>query len=275
MSIPGVLFVSVGIIAALFAGSVLLNSLVLMIICGILYVVVLIVGSTMYVTMINTVHRLSTETNPLMTIVSQYRFGFGLLWSSLLVLIISVLVAYGSLVAFVIPGILLAGYTCMCLFTLTIDGKKGFSALTESYTLVYGRWWVVFGRMLLLGMICAGIGIAYELCSILVIAILGVMFPAIAVSIIMAIAIFVFEAALISFAMVYMYQLYSSLKATRVSTIPIKSIKPWLVAALILGIFAFIGYVYFMVSFIGSGLNQQSRYRTQMNNPQAQLQIQL
>jgi len=181
-------------------------------------------------------------------------------------------VTYGSIVLLVIPGILVGVYTCLSLFTFVIDGKRGFGALIESYSLVKGRWWATFGRLVLLAIVCAVAGIIYEIVMLILASVLGAMLPSVVVSILVALAVFVFEAGLVSYIMVYMYQLYTALKKTRTVGVSDTVIRPWLISFLILGIFVFIAYAFFIAtSFVmgfGRGFDQirQNAYRAQMMN---------
>ena len=99
---------------------------------------------------INAIHRLSTEPGVKIDFKEQYKFGFELFWSLILLMIITFCVSLGSLFLLAIPGIIVVVYTSMYLISLTLDGKKGFEALVESYSLIKGRWWRVLGRLLFL-----------------------------------------------------------------------------------------------------------------------------
>ena len=79
---------------------------------------------------------------------SQYKAGFKFFWIVLGLGILQGLIILGSAVLFIIPAIVVGGFVGMYLFARILDGHKGFSAMTESYSLVKGRWWKVFGRIL-------------------------------------------------------------------------------------------------------------------------------
>jgi hypothetical protein len=118
----------------------------------------------------------------------------------------------------------------MYAFTLVIDGKKGFSALTESYTLVYGRWWAVLGRLLALALSMMLVWITVTAIAFLFGILLQGSF------IVMGLISLIGSAIITPIALGYMYKLYVSLKATRQANVSTVSFKKWLVAFLIIGI---------------------------------------
>ena len=148
--IPIVIFPSV---LSIIANLLVMTKTLPLLLIGIL---VSITGSIMSLVMIpavvNATHRFSTEPGVALSFGKQYRFGFSLFWSIALVSIISVAVSLGSYVLLIVPGIIVSVYASFWLYALVIDGKRGFSALTESYSLVKGRWGSVFGRMFLVGL---------------------------------------------------------------------------------------------------------------------------
>ncbi len=74
-----------------------------------------------------------------------------LIGSLFLVQLILVLATIGGMVLLIIPGIIIANYYGFALFCLVTEGKKGRTALAQSKAYVKGRWWKIFGRMLLIG----------------------------------------------------------------------------------------------------------------------------
>jgi len=155
------------------------------------------------------------------SIKGAYRFAFGIFWSFLLIIIIQLFISLGSFVLFIIPGIIVGVYISFSVFTRTLDGFKGFSALTESYSLVRGRWWPVFGRSLFMALI---IGIVSIVISLIThgVPIIGQVILGITV---------------VPVAFIYQYLLYNNLKATR-QQVSTESFKKWLMAFLVIGIIA-------------------------------------
>lgn len=80
-------------------------------------------------------------------------------------------------VAFIIPGIWLAGLLAFSYLYLLEDGLKGTEALKASAKLVKGRWWAVFGRLFLAGLfivaLLIGLSIAIGIASSILGAVLG------------------------------------------------------------------------------------------------------
>jgi hypothetical protein len=264
VGIPATLFICGGVAVLLMVLCAVSGLFPLIIIFSIIYFAVVIVGGlTVYSAMINAIHRLSTETNPSLTILGQFKFGLKLFWPFLLLMIIVGLVTYGSLALFVIPGIIIAVYTSSSLFTFIVDGKRGFGALLESYSLIKGRWWATFGRIALLGLLCFGIVFASELLIALVAAILSAMFPSVVASIISVLLLFVVEIIMISFAMIYAYKLYINLKNTRLPNVSTSSMKPWIIASLILGIIVALVYVFVVIPLFITGFSQLSQSNLQ------------
>ena len=185
-----------------------------------------------YPSLVNAIHRLSSEPATVLTVKGQYKIGFSFFWSFILVAIIVCLSFLGSFVLFLIPGIVVAGYAGVYMFAFVVDGKKGFSALTESYTLVKGRWWGVIGRVL-----------AMALPIWLIVLIFGSVFGlnsvgghAAPVSITSVIFNLIIGIVVTPFALAYTYNLYSSLKATRLPSVDTKAFKGWLIAFLCVGV---------------------------------------
>ena len=58
---------------------------------------------------------------------------------------------FGGFLLLIIPGIILAVRYCMVLPAVVLDQSRGSEALNRSKTLVKGRWWAVFGRLLFIG----------------------------------------------------------------------------------------------------------------------------
>lgn len=202
-------------------------------ILGILCTLVgLVLTVAMYPGLVDSIHRASTDPGATITVKGQYKIGFGFFWSFILVALIGCLSFMGSFALFLIPGIVVAGYAGMYMFTFVVDGKKGFSALTESYSLVKGRWWGVFVRIL-----------ALVVPIWLVVLIIGSIFglsgigrhtgPVGVTSIIFTLIV---DTMVVPFALAYTYDLYSSLKATRLPTVDTKAFKGWLIASLCVGV---------------------------------------
>jgi hypothetical protein len=94
-------------------------------------------------------------------------------WSILWVYTLMSLVVIGGYVLLIVPGVIATIALYFSLFVLVNEGSRGESALTRSRILVKGRWWLVFGKLLLIGilniLLALGIGLVAGLLSLLLI----------------------------------------------------------------------------------------------------------
>ncbi|MCB9812559.1 hypothetical protein H6778_02790 [Candidatus Nomurabacteria bacterium] len=74
---------------------------------------------------------------------------FPFLWVSIL----TVLIVYGGMVLFVVPGIILSVLLAFSQVVFVAEGRRGLDALLRSRQLVLGRWWGIFGRLLGFGLL--------------------------------------------------------------------------------------------------------------------------
>lgn len=187
---------------------------------------------------IDSIRKLESDPTTQISIKSQYKYGLGLFWSTIFVMIITLLILAGASMLFVIPGIVVSLYIGFYIFALVLDDKRGFATLTESYALVKGRWWPVLGRMCVL--------ILISLASSLVTAGLGFIFRKVfglglestaylGFSSIVNIVFYVFLTPLL---MIYTYKVYNWLKTTRSAEVPTAGMKKWLVTFLVIGVVA-------------------------------------
>jgi hypothetical protein len=178
-------------------------------------------------------HRVTVDPGTPVSIKSQYRFGFSVFWSMLLLVIMIGFIIQGANLLLVIPGIFVAVSTILYMYTFVIDGKRNFAALTESYSLVRGRWWGVFGRFLFLALMAL-------ICAVIYLVVIGIvyllqMLPdviAVIIGSILGLVLFTFGW---TFGNAYMYRLYATLKATRGAPAPTSTFKGWLIAFLCIG----------------------------------------
>ncbi|MEA2715229.1 MAG: hypothetical protein QOG91_257 [Candidatus Parcubacteria bacterium] len=213
---------------------------------SVLFSIVAMVGIVaMYPALVNAIHRLSTEAEPKLSLEEQYALGFKYFWSIVLLFIIQGLVFVGSFFAFIIPAIVIGMYVSTYIFARVLDDKKGFAALTEAYSLVRGRWWAVFGRLLYFVLVPIIGKLILGGAEFLIDGLFGLGSPfsltlspgAVTVNLILS---FFFAAVLVPVALSYMYGLYMSLKATRRADVPTAAFKKWLTAFLVIGVIAII-----------------------------------
>jgi len=213
---------------------------------------------------VNAIHRISTEPGAVLSLKGQYRFGFTLFWQVILIGIINALAFLGSAFLLVVPAMIIGIYGSQYIFTLVIDGKKGFSALTESYSLVRGRWWPVFWRALFIGLVMAASWIILAGLGFVIGGAFGVHTPmaitssasgassfgTVLISIILNL---IMAAILTPVVLAYAYRLYISLKETRVADVQVSPFKKWLIAFMCVGVLAVIGCIITVPIIIASG----------------------
>ena len=222
---------------------------------------------------VDAVHRIVTGSSAGMSLKSQYKIGFGYFWSALLLGIIFGCALVGGGMLFIIPGVIIGIYGSFYIYCLVIDGKRGFSAFTESYSLVRGRWGAVVGRTLFLGLIVLGgvlvvLGLGFLIGLATGMDVSFVAQPGAAPSLAVQLITFVLNLILISIispiAIGYTYRMYASLKATRQPEAPVKTFKGWLIAFMILGPIAFI-----LIAGVGiAAVALNSLHEARMNAPQ-------
>jgi hypothetical protein len=199
---------------------------------GLIALIIILVGVVLTIisqpAIILAIQRLQTDPAAPITIAGQYKLGMPLFGSVLFLLIISMFILLGSTLLLIIPGIIVSVYVVMYMFALVIDGKKGFSALVESYDLIKGRWWDVLGSYIVLGVILVA--------AQLIISGIGV----VAGSIVSMILNIIVNPAMTVFSMIYLYRLYISLKLTRSTQAPTTSFKNWLITFMIVGMIGII-----------------------------------
>lgn len=199
--------------------------------------------------LVSAVHRLTAEPGVKLSVNPQYRIGFGFFWSVILIAIINGLVFFGSFFLLVVPAIIVGVYGCLYVFTLVVDGKRGFSALTESYSLVYGRWAAVFGRLIVLGLAALAVWLVMAGITFIIGHAFGFQVPigeSAGGTLPAGFLTMNFIANLVGLSLIlpigalYMYGLYSSLKATREANVETGVFKKWLIAFICVGAFAII-----------------------------------
>lgn len=83
--------------------------------------------------------------------------------SLFIVSLLSILAVLAGILFFILPGIIFAIWFTFVDFAVVLDGKRGIQALSFSKNLVSGKWWGVFGRLLLLSLVSGLIGFILQL----------------------------------------------------------------------------------------------------------------
>ncbi|MES2315109.1 MAG: hypothetical protein V4524_04215 [Patescibacteria group bacterium] len=238
----------------------------------------MILSVAMAAAVVRSVQTLSSDSTQALSVKTQYKIGFGYFWSLVFLALISGLATMGGFMLLVVPGIIVSVYGSMYAYALIIDGKKGFSALTESYSLVYGRWSAVFGRLFILAAVAVIIQIVFSGIYFLIALLFGVNIYSIAAAhaqlpVLITLVGFVFNLAVQAvvgpIAIIYTYRLYLSLKATRQAEVSAGTFKRWLVALMIIGPILFILSIVALVTIVGLSAMKHAQ---QLAQQQAQLQ---
>jgi hypothetical protein len=212
------------------------GSVILMVLSALFMLAGFIATIAMQPAAVNTLRTLHSDSSSPVKFWDQYKFGFKWFWWVLLLIIVQGFILLGSTILFLVPGIIVAGYVSMYLFALVLDEKKGFSAFTESYSVIKGRWWGTLGRVLFLGLI-------YVIASIIV-SIIGKILtsplpPASSLSVSISLVLSLLLSVVFGpLSLVYVFKLYLSLKETRLLNVPTSAFKKWLIAFLVIGIIA-------------------------------------
>ncbi len=216
----------------------------------ILAVVIIVIGMVLSIAsqpaVVDAIYKLNNGSTTL-KLVDQYKVGFKIFWPVLLLGVLQALVSLGAAVLFIIPAIIVGIYLSMYLYTLVLDGKRGYEALTESYSLVYGRWFDVFVRFLFVGLVYIGSAIVVAGASYILSAIFGITSDSVSQFVLSMALNIILTSVMGTIIAVYLYNLYLSLKATRRPNVDVAGFKKWLVAFTVLGAIGLVLLVAFMV----------------------------
>lgn len=123
-------------------GAIQAAAIPFIILLTVLLVVISIVSSVALIKAVS----VPTET----TIKSAYQFGLKHFWSYVWLSILTGLAVIGGLILLVIPGIIFMIWFAFGYFILVLEGKRGTEAMKASREYVRGKWFAVFGRILVL-----------------------------------------------------------------------------------------------------------------------------
>ncbi len=203
-------------------------------ILGILSVVIgLVLSVAAVAAVIKAVERLNSDQTAQIVFKEYYKIGFAYFWSIILVGIISALVTLGGFMLLVIPGLIVSMYIAFYNYALVIDGKKGFSALVESYQLVRGRWLAVFGRALFIALV----SIVISLIAGMIVGLFGGKDAPSAVSGFVNILSTAIASPL---TVIFIYRIYTALKSVRQPEVDAKKFKQILIGFVSVGIIALV-----------------------------------
>jgi hypothetical protein len=183
---------------------------------------------------------------------TAYSRGLKIFWPFMVIGIAFALVLIAGEYLLLIPGVAFFTYLLFSSFEFVVDDKRGIDALLGSWALVKNRWWMIFGKLLLVGLFAGVAVMVAELISVIffvivfgLAAILHMEAVMVAFGILCAI---IFIAAIILLAypliLLFYFELYFNLKETRIaSNVAVatnKKRKIILIIFMILGILALI-----------------------------------
>lgn len=71
-----------------------------------------------------------------------------LIWPIIYTSLLVVLIVMGGTILFIVPGIIFSIWYCFTYYAILFEEKRGVAALSASKSLVSGRWWKIFWRLL-------------------------------------------------------------------------------------------------------------------------------
>ncbi len=140
-------------------------------------------------------------------IIESFRMGWKKLLSYWWIMILEGIIIMGGVVLLIIPSVIFFVWFFLSAFVLVSEETKGLDALMKSKEYVRGRWWGVFGRVLVLFIPI----IIFAFVVSVVLKIIGYSFDSIENNIAMQIIDFF----ILPFYLVYGFSLYKSLKEVR------------------------------------------------------------
>ena len=197
------------------------------------------------IALVMSIHILYSDPNAVITVQESYKKSLKYFWPMVLVSIIAAVAQIGGFILLIIPGVIFIVYTAFYVFTLVLDDKRGLSAFTESYGLVKGRWWAVFGRMIVMALVALaislGIGFLYGLISSIFGGAMTQSIQTISSGsdwvwlIIGLIVNIIIGSAITIFSLSYIYRMFVSLKEKRVAVVDTSKFKKWVIGFLVIG----------------------------------------
>lgn len=245
---------------ALFAGNDIPLPLML------LGVLVALAGGILSVAMrpavVDAINKLHIDGTAHIDIKHQLRYGLSFFWPLIWVSILSAITVWGGFIVLIIPGIILAGFIGLATFSLIIDGKKGVASLLDSYTLVKGRWWGVFGRLL-------SVAVVFIIMSFIVQGLEAVIKGVFAVSKVSATAFMidsvlglVLSLVISGFGFVFSYRLYEALKATRTPNVETRVFRKWIIATWVVCLIGILTLPIILFATLGKAGSAMTNYKS-------------
>lgn len=186
-------------------------------------------------------------------LVESYKVGQELFIPALFTIAIYDFSVQGATVLLIIPGIIMSIYLAFYFFEFVDQNKRGMDALLSSWSIVSGRWWDIFWKLLLVNLY---IFIPYFMISVVIGILVSVMIAAVGftpVSVLMFIIalliVFVsFILVIMPLSLISSFEVYYYFRNSREHK---RNEKVDRDRSLIIRAFAILGIVLFLVEFIG------------------------
>jgi len=88
-----------------------------------------------------------------------FKFGWNNLWKFFLLSILLLLVTFGGMILLIIPGVIFSVWFVLSKFAFVDQNLGVFDSMKKSKELVKGRFWAVFGRIIIFGVFAVLVGI--------------------------------------------------------------------------------------------------------------------
>lgn len=169
------------------------------------------------------------------TLGSVYRAGRKLFWPAVGAGIIFSLATSAGFLLIIIPGVVIVVYAGFYAYAVAIDGHRGFSSLSESYSLVKGRWFKVLWRYLFFALVYAAVALIMAGIEFVIKASFGYAGKSVSAVIVNGVLGAVSGALVAPIAVSYFYSIYASLKESRMGTVATRAFRNWCITAFVLG----------------------------------------
>lgn len=127
------------------------------IIIAVILIFILLLLSLIIITLLGNLALLILIKNPRLTMGQAVKQAWGMIFSYLWIsILVGLIVMVGYCLLFV-PGMIFSVWFFLAPYLLFFEGKKGTQALSRSKELVQGFWWPIFGRIIIVSLILAGI----------------------------------------------------------------------------------------------------------------------
>jgi hypothetical protein len=164
-AVPGACFILFALVAPqIKPGEITPSAIILSIVFGVIYVV------AAYLASIGLYYFLGGQDKSVGELLS---LGVSKLGPVLLVVILSSLITTAGFLLFIIPGVIFSVWFTFVTQVVVLENKGTMEALSQSRAYVRGRWWAIFGRLFLLGVLIVLAGILFSIVTAILSGIIG------------------------------------------------------------------------------------------------------